>query len=83
MAYVEVGESRIFKGTFAGHLNGNPILSKDQLTWIKVGILYMQPKLLTTINRDTMLNLGCDCGMFFFPLYAKVVIKVVDPTLTQ
>ena len=64
MAHVELGESRIYKGTLVGHLKGNPILSKDQLTWIKVGILYMQPKLLTTVNYDTMLNLGCDYEMF-------------------
>ena len=64
MAHVELGESRIYKGTLVGHLKGNPILSKDQLTWINVGILYMQPKLLTTVNHDTMLNLGCDYEMF-------------------
>ena len=36
VAYVEVGrevgESRIFKSTFVSQMNGNPTLSKDQLT---------------------------------------------------
>jgi hypothetical protein len=30
MAYVEVGESRIFKSTLVSRLIGNPTLSKDQ-----------------------------------------------------
>ena len=63
MASVEVGESKIFKSTLVSQLNGNPTLSKDCLTWIKVGILYMKPKLLTTANHDTKLNLDYDCGV--------------------
>ena len=36
------------------------------MTWIKVGILYRKPQLLNTAaNYNTMLNLGCDYGMFF------------------
>lgn len=47
MAYLEVGESGILKSTHDSRLNGNPTLSRDQLTQIKVGILYMKPKVLT------------------------------------
>ena len=66
MAYVAVGESRIFKSTFVSQLNEDPILSKDCLTRIRVGILYMKPKLLIVANHDAMLNLNCDCGVFLF-----------------
>ena len=66
VAYVKVGESRIFKSTLVSQLNGNPTLSKDLLTWIKVGISYVKPKILTAANHDTMLNLGCDCGVCVF-----------------
>ena len=65
IAYLEVGESRIFKSTLVSQLNGNPTLSKDQLTRIKASILYMKPKLLSVGNHDTMLKLGCDCGVYF------------------
>ena len=63
---VEVGESAIFKSALVSELNGNPALSKDRVTQIKVVILYMKPKLLITANHDTILNLGCDCGVFVF-----------------
>ena len=36
------------------------------MPWIKAGILYMKPKLLTTIIHNTILNLGFDWGVFFF-----------------
>ena len=75
VAYVEVGESRIFKSTLVSQLNGNPTLSKDRLTWIKVGILYMKPKLLTAANHDTMLNLGCDCGVCFLNTHEARIVK--------
>ena len=76
VAYVEVGESRIFKSTLVSQLNGNPTLSKDRLTRIKASILYMKPKLLTAANHDTMLNLGCDCGVCFLnTLEARIVKK--------
>ena len=65
-AYVDVGEPRFFKSTFFSQLNGYLTLSSNRLTWIKVGILYMKPKLLIVANHDTMLNLGCDCGVRFF-----------------
>ena len=65
MAYVGVGESRIFKSTLVSQWNGNPTLSRDRFTRIKVSILYMRPKLLTAAIHDTMLNLGCDCGVCF------------------
>jgi len=65
VAYVMVGESRIFKSTLVSQLNGNPSLSKDRLTQIKAGILYMKPKLLSAGNHDTLLKLGCDCGVCF------------------
>ena len=60
-----VGESRIFKSTLVSQLNGNPSLSKDRLTRIRAGILYMKPKLLSVGNHDTLLKLGCDCGVCF------------------
>ena len=63
VAYIEVGESRIFKSKLVSQLNGNPTLYEDQSTHIKVGILYMKPKLLITAHHDTMLNIGCDCGV--------------------
>jgi hypothetical protein len=56
-------------------LNGNPTLSKDQWTWIKVGILYRKPKLLTTANHDITLNLGCDCGVCFFNTPKARIVK--------
>ena len=43
MAYVKVGESRIFKSTLVSQLNGNPTLFEDQTTRIKASILYMKP----------------------------------------
>ena len=66
MAYVEVGESKIFKSTCVSRLNSSPTSSKDQLTRIKAGILYMKPKLAITANHDIVLNLGCDCGVCVF-----------------
>ena len=65
VAYVDVGESRNFNITLVSHLNGSPPLSEDPLTLIKVGILYVKPKLLIPANRDAMLNLGCDCEVCF------------------
>jgi hypothetical protein len=50
----------IVKSTLASKLSGSPTLPKGRLSWIKVGILYMKPKLLTTAYHDTMLNLGCE-----------------------
>lgn len=41
-AYEEAAESRIFQSILASQLNDNPTLFKDQLTRIKVGILYMK-----------------------------------------
>ena len=63
---VKVGESTILKNALISQLNGNPTLSKDRSTRIKAGVLYMKPKLLTTKNHDTMLNLDCDCGVCVF-----------------
>ena len=45
-------------------LNDNPNLSKDWLTWIEVGILYMKPELLTATNHDSMLSSGFDYGLY-------------------
>ena len=47
LAYMKVGESRIFKSTLLSQLNDNPTLWKNPLTRTKAGILYMKPKLLT------------------------------------
>ena len=35
----------------------------------------MQPKLLIAANHDTMLNLGCDCGMFFAQWLEVRIVK--------
>ena len=56
MAYVEMGESRVFKSIIISQSNGNPTLSKEQLTQIKVSIFYMKPKLLTAANHDTYIK---------------------------
>ena len=79
VAYVEVRESRIFKSTFVSQLNGNPTLSKYRLTWIRASTLYVKPKLLTTMNHDIILNLGCDCGVCFLNTSkARIVTNVVN-----
>ena len=36
---------------------------KIYVTRIKASILYMMPKFLGAINHDSMLNIGCECGM--------------------
>jgi hypothetical protein len=78
VAYVDVGESRVFKSTLVSQLNGN-LTSKNRLTHIKVGILNMKPKLLTTTNHDTMLNIGCYSGVCFWnALEARIITKQVD-----
>jgi hypothetical protein len=74
VAYVEVGESRIFKSILVSQLNGNPTLSKDQLFWVKAGIL-KNPKLLTVANHGTMLKLGSDCGMCFLNTPKARIVK--------
>ena len=51
-ACVKVGEIKIPRSLVVSQMNGNPTLSKDCLTWIKVGIAYMKPKLLTTTHHD-------------------------------
>ena len=57
-------------------MNGNPTLSKDRLTRIKAPIMfYMKPKLLTATNQDTMLNLGCDCGVWFLSTLEARIAK--------
>lgn len=64
MAYEEVGESRVFQITLVSRLiHGNPILSEDYSIQIKASILHMKPTLMTAGNHDTMLNIGCDCGV--------------------
>ena len=40
--YVELEGSKIYKSTLANQLNGNPMLSKDQLMRIRSGIIYME-----------------------------------------
>ena len=86
MAFVEVGESRIFKSTLVSQLNGNPTLFEDRLTWIKAGILYMKPKLLTDTNHDTLLNPSCDFGVCILNKHEARSVKkknkhVVDPKI--
>ena len=72
----EVGESTIFKSTLFSQLNGNSTLSKDELTWIKFGILCRRPKLFTTANHDyIMFNLGCDCGVCFVNTPEARIVK--------
>ena len=41
---------------------------------IRADILYMKPKLLSVGNHDTLLKLGCDCGVCF---YNKPEAKIV------
>lgn len=57
VANVKIHDSRMFKSMVVSQMNGNPTLFKDRLAWRKDGILYMNPKLLTTANHDTTLNL--------------------------
>ena len=43
-------------------------------------MLYMRPKRLTDANHDTMLDLGCDCGVCFLNTQEPPIVKnVVDP----
>ena len=70
-----IGESRIFKSTLVSQLNGNPSLSKDRLTRIKAGILYMKPKLLSVGNHDILLKLGYDCGVCFLNTHEAKTVK--------
>ena len=82
MAYVEVREFIIFKNALVSQLDGNPTLSKDWLTWIKVGKLYMKPKHLSAANYDTMLIFGCDCGVCFLDTREARMspkIKLINP----
>ena len=39
------------------------------------------PKLLTNANHDTMLSLGCDCGVCILNTHGARIVKmnVVDP----
>ena len=74
VAYVEVGESRIFKSILVSQLNGNPTLSKNRLSWIKVG-MFINPKLLTVANHGTMLMLGSDCGLCFLNTPKARIVK--------
>ena len=77
-AYVEVGESRIFKNTLVGQLSDNPTLSKDLLTRINAGIFYMKHKLFTTANHDTMLKFGRDCEVCFWNTLEARIVKNRD-----
>ena len=38
-------------------------------------MLYMKPKLLTVTNHDTMLNLGCDCGVWVLNTPKARIVK--------
>ena len=48
------------KSTLVSKLSVNPTLFEGQLTQIKVDILYLKLKLLTTAYHVTMLNLNCE-----------------------
>jgi len=65
VAYVEVGEFKIFISILISHLDGNSTLSKKQLTWNKIDILYMKLKIFSARNHDTILELSCDDGVYF------------------
>ena len=65
VAYVEVCESRILKSKFVSQSNDNSTSSKNWSTQIKVGILYMKPKLLTAAHHDIVSSLGCDLWSVF------------------
>jgi hypothetical protein len=61
-------------------LNGYPTLSKDQSIGINDSIVYVTPKLLTTIQHDTMLSLVCNYGVYFLNTpKAKIVTKCGRP----
>ena len=75
MAFVELGDSRISKSIFASQLNDSPTLSQDWLTQIKVGNLYIKPKLLTTANHGTFQNISCDYGVCLLNTFEAKIIK--------
>ena len=46
---------------------------------MKASILYVKPKFMTTKNHDTMLNIDCDYGVYFFNIPKdRIVQKKVD-----
>jgi len=61
--------------TFVSQLNDNHSLSKDRLTRIRADILYMKPKILSVGNHDTLLKLGCDCGVCFLNTPEAKIVK--------
>ena len=65
LPYVEFERTKIYKSTLVSQLNGNPTLSKDKLTRIKSGIIYIEEKVKTLANHDTLLKLGCNCAVVF------------------
>ena len=66
---------RAINSALVSQSNGNPSPSKDQLTRIRSGILYMKPKLLSVGNHDTLSKLGCDCGVCFFNTPEAKIVK--------
>ena len=65
--FVVVDDSKIFKSTLVSQLHGNPTLSKDSPTRIKLGMLYTKPKkeIWRVGDNDFNLKLGCDCALAF------------------
>ena len=51
VAYIEEGDSKIFKSAFVSQLNGNPTLSKGQLNPMKASNFYTNHELLTATNH--------------------------------
>lgn len=65
---VEYNGKCIYKSTLVSELNGNPFLSKDQLTRVKNSIYFNNSEdyLSTTSSSATMLlGVGNNCGVFF------------------
>ena len=69
VAYVDALMSKISKSTFVSRLNGILNSSNDRWAYIWANILYVNPKLLIATHHYTMLNVGCDCGVFYFIVF--------------
>lgn len=50
-------------------------MSKDRLTRITRGILYMKVKPLAVANHDIMLRCGCDCAIEFVNTVEVTTVK--------
>ena len=61
-------EKAIYKSTLVAELNGNPFLSKDQLTRIKNSMYFNNAEDYLSAANSTiivLMGLGSDCGVLF------------------